>query len=67
MLVSRLTTNVGRKSLRTETDTSEKVPKANLFLRMQSMYVAVSIDGVAGWNSLHTKAQRLLEQLVLAT
>ena len=31
MLVSRLTINVARKSLRTATDTSEKVPKADLF------------------------------------
>ena len=31
MLVSRLTANVACKNLRTETDTSEKVPKANLF------------------------------------
>ena len=31
MLVARLTINVARKSLRTETDASEKVPKADLF------------------------------------
>jgi hypothetical protein len=66
MLVSRLTIDVARKSLRAEPDTPESA-KGGPFLRMQSVYVAVSIRWSCGWNSLHTKAQRLLGQLTSAT
>ena len=62
VLVSRLTICVARESLRTETDASESSQRQT-FLKMRSMYVAVSIRWSCGWTSLHTKAQRLLEQL----
>jgi hypothetical protein len=66
VIVFRLTIYVARKSLRTETDASENC-RRQTFLRMQSKCITIAIRWGCGWNSLHTKARRLLEQLTLAT
>jgi hypothetical protein len=63
MLVSRLTINVARKSLRT--DTSEKCQRR--IFSENAERARCGSRWSCGWDSLHTKAQRLLEQLTLAT